>query len=462
MHIPKFVVLMIGAALMTLLIAATPAHARQAPTVTAQLLPAYPGVPAGGLAIGINNAGDVVGLGVTSEGRSQATLWRGGVATSIGTLCGTCLMSIAYDINEHDQIVGYLVTGDYLMKPFAHANGAYVELPLPVGFTQGFAASINNSGKVVGLGWGPNGQTGLMWPSPSSPPQKVNLSAAYGVDDAGVIAGTVVGACGNPQAAVIRDGVLELLDGGVDCTMSAAMATNAIGLVAGVSGGNAGERATIWERGSRMLFEPLAGFTMSGPAVNAINRSGDLLGTSSGSSSACSIQATAWLPEGTVALPPPSPYLSLCDESIALAINDRAQAVGVFFDVNGHHMPVLWTIDVVRDYAPPVVTVVANDDTIAPPNGKMIPVTFSGSITDETALAGASFNVIDEYGAVQPSGPITIAPSGRFSVTVMLEARRDPKDKDGRIYTFVVTASDMAGHSTSAAATAGVKAKPAK
>src|SRR6185295_17310493 len=90
-----------------------------------------------------------------------------------------------------------------------------------------------------------------------------------------------------------------------------------------------------------------------------------------------------------------------------------------------------------------------------PRNGKTMPVVVSGSVADGESgvLAGSpSFQVVDEYGTVQPSGPVSVAPNGSYSFTVMLEASRLGNDQDGRRYEIVVTASNNAGLSASATA----------
>jgi hypothetical protein len=53
------------------------------------------------------------------------------------------------------------------------------------------------------------------------------------------------------------------------------------------------------------------------------------------------------------------------------------------------------------DTAPPVITVSADPATLSPPNGRLVPVTVSGTITDEADGSGVSstaYQVRDEYG----------------------------------------------------------------
>ena len=100
----------------------------------------------------------------------------------------------------------------------------------------------------------------------------------------------------------------------------------------------------------------------------------------------------------------------------------------------------------VADRQAPVVTIAASPSTLIwSPNKVMKPVTISGVITDPT-LTAASFKVVDEYGRIQPSGTLTVATTGAYSVVVMLEAYRNGTDADGRLYTISVTATDASGN----------------
>jgi hypothetical protein len=59
---------------------------------------------------------------------------------------------------------------------------------------------------------------------------------------------------------------------------------------------------------------------------------------------------------------------------------------------------------------PPVITVSTTPTALWPPNGSMIPVTVSGTITDSgCTVTSAAYVVTDEYGQVQPSGTVTLS-----------------------------------------------------
>ena len=106
----------------------------------------------------------------------------------------------------------------------------------------------------------------------------------------------------------------------------------------------------------------------------------------------------------------------------------------------------------VSDTLAPVVTATANPITLLwSPNKTMTPVTISGRITDAN-LKSASYQVVDEYGTIKPTGAITVAANGSYSFVVMLEAWRQGADSNGRLYTITVTAVDINNRSASAQA----------
>ncbi|HEU4769575.1 MAG TPA: hypothetical protein VFS77_19570, partial [Pyrinomonadaceae bacterium] len=105
------------------------------------------------------------------------------------------------------------------------------------------------------------------------------------------------------------------------------------------------------------------------------------------------------------------------------------------------------------DLTAPVVTASANPAT-APKRPQPVNVTISGSVTDGlSGVASANFNVIDEYGVAQPSGSVTVQANGTYSFTLSLPATKNGGDKDGHLYTIVVTGIDRAGNSSSGTTT---------
>ena len=105
------------------------------------------------------------------------------------------------------------------------------------------------------------------------------------------------------------------------------------------------------------------------------------------------------------------------------------------------------------DLTPPKVNVSASPATLWPPLGQIVSVSVSGAITDNLSgvdPSGATFTVVDEYGSVQPTGPVSLGAGGSYSFTVSLQASRKGTDLDGRQYTITVSAKDLAGNVGSA------------
>ncbi len=115
------------------------------------------------------------------------------------------------------------------------------------------------------------------------------------------------------------------------------------------------------------------------------------------------------------------------------------------------------SITSILDTIPPAITVSASPATLWPPNGKMVSVMVSGTITDsESGSSGvnassAAYMVEDEYKRVQPSGPVTLEADGSYSFTIQLQASRNGTDKNGRQYIVTISVEDNAGNSGSAA-----------
>ena len=98
--------------------------------------------------------------------------------------------------------------------------------------------------------------------------------------------------------------------------------------------------------------------------------------------------------------------------------------------------------------APPVVSLSVTPTSLWPPNGRMVPVTASGQISDTDTtctIRAAAFTVKDEYGEVQPRGSVTLGAGGAYTFTIWLQASRLGTDLNGRLYTITVSASNNAG-----------------
>ena len=111
------------------------------------------------------------------------------------------------------------------------------------------------------------------------------------------------------------------------------------------------------------------------------------------------------------------------------------------------------------DSKPPAITESASPLVIFN-DVHLVPVTVSGKIKDDLSgidLSTARFVVHDEYGRVQPAGPITIAANGSYSFTVELRTFVRAKDTDGRLYKIRVSAADNAGNTRTTETSVTVK-----
>jgi hypothetical protein len=105
------------------------------------------------------------------------------------------------------------------------------------------------------------------------------------------------------------------------------------------------------------------------------------------------------------------------------------------------------TVRVVDTTAPVLGAATVNPSLLWPPNGDIIPVTVTIAVTESGSGVGTiRWSVVDEYGAYQPSGTVTVTGSGPFSVQVPLLADRKGNDKDGRHYQIRLTVVDRAGN----------------
>jgi hypothetical protein len=111
------------------------------------------------------------------------------------------------------------------------------------------------------------------------------------------------------------------------------------------------------------------------------------------------------------------------------------------------------TLTLMIDKSAPTVSISANPEQITPPNGKMVPVTLTLSGADAVSgLASVSYVVTDEYGTSLSIPTRTLSGnSTAWTETLLVEARRNGEDLDGRLYTVTATITDVAGNTSTAA-----------
>jgi len=467
------------------------------------------------IAFDINKSGQVVGgsdslMEDGSFGPTHAFLYSEGVMRDLGPLDPGTLnpgLSIARSINDSGQIAGYGdVNGEW--RAFLYSSNGMKDLGA-LGGSHSQAQSINASGQVVGLSQTASGDYhaflytgGAMRDLGTLGPIGVNgsFSAAYDINDVGQIVGTSIPANGKQHAFLISNGVMQDL-GTFEGLPTSAVSINNHGQIVGYGrDSNLNPRPFLYSGGvmKRLqdLLPPHSGWNVA--VAFGINDRGQIVGYGFDltdprglmraflmTPSSAPADRTAPTTTATILRPGTSDW-NRQPVRVSLLATDNPGGSGVastFYKVdgganqtystpftissNGIHTVVYWSVDkagnresartltVKIDTAPPIVTASANPALLWPPNGSAL-VTVSGRITD--LLSGVksgstTYAVADEYGLVQPRGRITPDATGRFSFGIVLDARRDGQDRDGRTYAITLQAGDVAGNAVSAVVT---------
>ena len=187
---------------------------------------------AGGIAHGINNGGQVVG-----ESNSHAFLWdQIGGTQDLGVLSGR-ITSIAYDINDAGQVVGWSGGNStdraVLWDPIEGIQNLGTLWFAPEGFGKSFAYGMNNNGQVVGqviYGSSPSDSVAFLWDSVDGM-QQIDGHIAYDINDSGQIVGP--------------SGVLQLDSSGAGWSLGNPRGVNDTGQVVGGGSGPNGSHGYL-------------------------------------------------------------------------------------------------------------------------------------------------------------------------------------------------------------------------
>jgi hypothetical protein len=88
--------------------------------------------------------------------------------------------------------------------------------------------------------------------------------------------------------------------------------------------------------------------------------------------------------------------------------------------------------------------------TLRPADRRVVAVDLAGTVSDDLSgvdPSAVTFRVMDEYGIVQPSGPISLV-DGHYSLKLKLDGTRKDKDPDARRYDIFISAADNASNKT--------------
>lgn len=256
-------------------------HAFLSSGTPTDLTPATNGREAG--AYGINDAGSVSGT-VYTNGQAMATVWSGGGAQPLGTLGGG--QSWATGINDVGQVAGMGITQSGQGHAFLYSNGALVDLGTLAGGDWSSAYGINGFGQAAGYG---NTASGAFHAALWSGGTVADLGTlggqnSYGmaINDSGEVAGNSQVASGYAHA-FLWDGATMIDLGTLGGGSSYAYGMNDSGQVAGTSwvSGDTATHAFLYWRGIlydlNTMIDAGSGWELT--AAYAINSSGQIVGS---------------------------------------------------------------------------------------------------------------------------------------------------------------------------------------
>lgn len=255
------------------------------------------GIPQG-TALKINDLGQVVGSGSSTSG--HAYLWEASSgARDLGTINnGFGEESLAYDLNNHGQVVGwsevpFLDGGAWSYTEHAFiwsaATGVQDLGDLSGGINKSRAYATNNTGQVVGYGYAQpsnyadSGMRAFSWTASGGMiALPIGEGQATGINDLGQIVGQY--RSNDTWRGFVLDASMNMTDlgdlpGGID--YNGMFAINNVGQAVGFSESDLGTRAAIWENGELTDLSLLPEVASTGwvlEGANDINDAGQIVG----------------------------------------------------------------------------------------------------------------------------------------------------------------------------------------
>lgn len=212
------------------------------------------------IALGINNNGTVCGSALNGVGHTHAFLWQGGILIDIHMLAqvsaaagangNTAIInstfSQAHDVNDSNDVAGYYTAANNLgvvtERAFHYRSEILTELA-NLGGTKSRALAINNSGRIVGWSELPTGakRAVIFYINGNilnlGTPGSMTWSAAYAVNDGGVIVGSAGTTATNTVAFIYQNGTITDLNALIPSTsgwsLQAATGINSAGRITG-------------------------------------------------------------------------------------------------------------------------------------------------------------------------------------------------------------------------------------
>lgn len=238
-----------------------------------------------GYGTSINNAGEVAGGMLTSNGQLHAFIWVNGNILDVGALTGT-VWSSAYGINSSGEVVGTSMAAAGVGPASAFvSNGTTVTRLGTLGGASSYGMAINATGQATGSSATSQGYMNAFLSTSQGMKDLGTLggtqSYAYGINDLGEVVGYSLLADNTDHAFIYMGGVLldlnDLLPANSGWTMDAAYGINDAGDVVG-TGTYQGQLYAV-----ELMTSGLTGLNLSAPLdPAAVPEPGALLLTGGG------------------------------------------------------------------------------------------------------------------------------------------------------------------------------------
>lgn len=269
-------------------------------------------------ATAVNSKGEVVGYSTVNHGTPHAFIWRNGKMDDLGTLVG--LETIAFDINDNSQIVGYSLTSMSIFTMVTHTicwqNESMQDLGI-IGGISSYATSINEDGDVAGAMFSASANTYRPFILQQGTVTELDtLPGGYGycyandINNNGWVVGIADDAYNRRHSFLWRNGTMEDI-GTLGGASGEAFAINNSGLIVGKSNiapVSSAIHAYVWENG---VMSDLGLSSQYSSSAKDINDNGWIVGVNNS-------RAVLWTP-----VPEPSSFVVLLGAVVSVCYAKR-------------------------------------------------------------------------------------------------------------------------------------------